>query len=156
MLVAARAAALPDVTIVEERSVALQPITYDAITSCMVLPFIKDSSSLTTAFAAALKPQGLVIYATFSPASITENASHSFFPLVEAAGLRRIELTPGVQIPFYERSAADYQRIFESLGYEEVYREQPDFTLEFLAQNSTSFSAEEPEFLVQGFQAKRQ
>lgn len=155
MLAAARAIALPNVAIVEERSVALQPSTYDVVTSCMVLPFVEDLSAIATAFSAALKPQGLIICATFNPAFITENAGHLFFPPVKTTETKILELQPGVKIPFYDRSAADYQQIFESIGYEEVYRERPAFTPEFLAQHSMPFSTAEPEFLVQGFLTKR-
>lgn len=154
MLAAARVTALPSVTIAESRSEALQPVTYDVITSCMVLPFIEDLSAIAAAFTAALNPQGLIIYATFNPAFITENADHPFFPPVEAAKTQKLELKPGVRIPFYDRSAADYQQIFESIGYKEVYREQPAFTPEFLARYSMPFPTTEPEFLVQGFRKK--
>ena len=156
MLAAARTRAQAGVKIVNHPKVALKPKAYDVITTCMVMPFIADLRAMTAAFINALKPNGLIIQATFNPAFIAENKNHAFFPPAEQNDLSQIELKPGVKIPFYQRSAADYQKTFASYQYEEVYRDLPPFTSGFLDSYPMPFATKEPEYLVQGFQAKNQ
>ena len=101
-----------------------------------------------------MKPNALLIYAVFNPKFIEENSKTNIFTGFTSNQTGYMELKKGVKIPVHNRTESEYRDIFEKYGYEEVYKDLPAFTEEFLKKYKMPFSTQSPEYLIQGFRRK--
>ena len=141
-----------DVTITNSTSVIEAGQKYDLLSAIMVLQFIDNIDDVIETITKILTENGIIIYAVFNPAFVYDNmGDQRLFVNSPKQDVAYMELKPGVQIPFYIRSDADYRDLFDKHGMKEVYRDLPSFTAEFVDKYEVTFSTRHPEFLIQAF-----
>lgn len=155
LIKAARANNPEAVTLTRSLARAAQQAPYDLITSIMVFPFIPDIDAAVQKLASLLKPRGLIVYAAFNPEFISDNSDNKIFSSLADNQTGYLELKQGVRIPFFIRTASEYQRVFERGGFRQVYLEFPAFTEAFLKKYPMPFSTRHPEFIIQAFRKRR-
>ena len=140
------------VTITNDTNVIESGQKYDLVTAIMVLQFIDNIEEVIATIAKTLNKDGLIIYAVFNPAFVHDNmGDNQLFIPSSRHDIAYMELKPGIQIPFYIRSDMEYRRLFNQLGMEEIYRDLPPFTADFIEQYGVPFSTLHSEFLIQAF-----
>lgn len=148
---AARANVPQEVNISHSRDV-LTSNHYDLISAIMVMQFIENIEEVIARLANAVAMDGVIVSAVFNPAFVHDNMNkHLLFIPANEQGVACMEIRPGIQIPFYIRTAEDYRNLFGRLGMKEVYFDLPPFTADFVNQYDVSFSTQCPEFLIQAF-----
>jgi len=107
---AARSNVPTDVLITSDPQTMRSDQRYDLITSIMVLQFIDNIEQTIESLANSLDKDGVIIFAVFNPAFVHDNmAGRQLFKTADSSNMAHMELKPGIQIPFYLRSAQDYR-----------------------------------------------
>lgn len=141
-----------DVMITNFTNVIESNIKYDLVTSIMVLQFIDNIEEVIETLSNTVGEHGIIIYAVFNPAFVYDNLGDGqMFVPSDRQDVAYMELKPGIQIPFYIRSDEEYRSLFKKHGMQEIYRDLPPFTANFVEQYAVSFSSRHPEFLIQAF-----
>jgi 2-polyprenyl-3-methyl-5-hydroxy-6-metoxy-1,4-benzoquinol methylase len=127
----------------------------DVITAIMVFPFIPTLEKILPQLLAMIDPGGVVVIASFNPPFIVNLAAvgMTFHSLDDPRRPTKavMDISPGVQIPVFIRSAEQYAAFFSNYGWKEISRSRPPFHPAFLQQHPVPYPVQDPEFLIQGF-----
>jgi SAM-dependent methyltransferase len=106
------------------------------IVSIMALQFVADIDALLAAFAAALEPNGCLIFAVHNPAYLSGET---------------LRFSNGVTVPIFIRTTQDYHAAAARVGFAPLLEEYPPFTEEFVARYPTYAGQPAPEYLILGY-----
>jgi 2-polyprenyl-3-methyl-5-hydroxy-6-metoxy-1,4-benzoquinol methylase len=106
------------------------------IVSIMALQFVADIDALLAAFAAALEPNGCLIFAVHNPAYLSGET---------------LRFGNGVTVPIFIRTSHAYHAAAARAGLVPLLEEYPPFTEEFVARYPTYTVQTAPEYLILGY-----
>lgn len=128
---------------------------YELVTAVMVFQFIEDIEGMLTRVDYVLKPFGLLVFAVFNPlfvaSRIDKGSIFKDFDSTEKPRRGIMELSEGVRIPVFTRSAAEYTKLLENMGYQRTALDCPPFTEDFCENYPMDYPSVDPEFLILGF-----
>lgn len=129
---------------------------FDLITGIMVFQFVEDIMTCIKDLDGALKSGGVFAFAVFNPDYVKYNhgAGKLFdgFEMPDYPARGYMCLSESTKIPVFVRTITEYDEVFNSIGYHQVYADTPLFTTAFLKQYPTNDDTSCPEYLVLSYQ----
>ena len=121
---------------------------FDLIASIMVLQFIQSISQALVDIDQALKPGGLLVFASFNPEWVGECLKRKF-----RFGDGYIDFN-GVKIPIYIRTVKEYNQLMSQYKYKKILESYPPFTAEFLSKYPGKYPVNVSKFMILGYAKK--
>jgi ubiquinone/menaquinone biosynthesis C-methylase UbiE len=131
---------------------------FTIVTSIHTFQFIENIEQTFRNIDAILESDGIFIFAVFNPAFIKESLrTHTFFKNFDSlerpkAGYFNLN---GISIPVFIRTAQEYNKMLEALGFESLFESYPPFTEEFLRKYPITNFVDESEYLILGYKKKQ-
>lgn len=128
---------------------------YDAVTALMVFPFVEDLPPLLRDLNRHLRPDGLLVLATYNPGFVRtllrDGKRFRDFDSLDTPRRGQLDMTDEHALPVFIRYADEYAMLLEEIGFRTVFEARPPFTTEFLIHHPQPFRTHVPEFLIMGF-----
>lgn len=142
-------------TVGSEHDLPSEP-SYDVITSVMTLQFIPNAHEAIGRLAAALNPNGLLVFAVHNHEFVSDwiKARQRFidFDSVDQPTKATLTFGHGVAIPIYLRTSEAYNDIAKDHDLEPQLEKYPPFTADFLSKYPVDGPTQHSEFMILGYQ----
>jgi 2-polyprenyl-3-methyl-5-hydroxy-6-metoxy-1,4-benzoquinol methylase len=137
-----------------DSSILVSQNKFSITTSVMTFQFVEDIEDTFKNITDALNPGGIFIFAVFNPAFIKEclrtQTFFGDFNSFERPQVGTFNLN-GNKIPVFIKTAQEYNKMLEDLGFESLLESYPIFTEDFLRKYPISNLINESEYLILGY-----
>ena len=128
---------------------------YDLITAVMVLQFFEDNNAQFAQLLKLLDTGGLLLFDVFNQKYVQRclelGIAFGGFANPDKPEHGYIDFGRQNKVPINIRSAADYDRIFQKLGFKKVLESYPEFTEEFKQKYPKEKPVDVPEYMILGY-----